>query len=172
MTLSGMDVLLVGQSFQTAHGLTDRLHRRGLRCHFASSMRTACKLLSSVRVDLLLSNTRLSDGTGFGLLGALAGLPVAAFLCLSVENGWFWLPAIDGGNHEQQREPEEMRLRERVDVESLVQPPQERVETTATEDEIRRFGLNESDVVESSCLPILPAGARQAAWRPLRPRSH
>jgi hypothetical protein len=30
--------------------------------------------------------------------GALAGLPVAAFLCLSVENGWFWLPAIDGGH--------------------------------------------------------------------------
>jgi hypothetical protein len=48
-------------------------------------MRTACKLLSS-------------DGTGFGLLGALAGLPVAVFLCLSVENGWFWLPTIDGGN--------------------------------------------------------------------------
>jgi hypothetical protein len=48
-------------------------------------MRTACKLLSS-------------DGTGFGLLRALAGLPVAAFLCLSVENGWFWLPAINGGN--------------------------------------------------------------------------
>jgi hypothetical protein len=47
---------------------------------------------------MVLSSTRLSDGTGFGLLGALAGLPVTAFLCLSVENGCFWLPAIDGGN--------------------------------------------------------------------------
>jgi hypothetical protein len=28
---------------------------------------------------------------------ALAGLPVTAFLCLLVENGCFWLPAIDGG---------------------------------------------------------------------------
>jgi len=27
----------------------------------------------------------------------LAGLPVTAFLCLPVENGCFWLPAIDGG---------------------------------------------------------------------------
>jgi hypothetical protein len=60
-------------------------------------MRTACKLLNSVRVDMVLSNTRLPDGAGFGVLGALAGLPVTAFLCLSVENGCFWLPAIDGG---------------------------------------------------------------------------
>lgn len=85
-------MLLVGQSFQTAHGSTDRLRRWGFRCHFAGSMRTACKLLSSVRVDMVLSGTRLSDGTGFGLLGALAGLPVTAFLCLSVEK-WLLLAA-------------------------------------------------------------------------------
>jgi hypothetical protein len=97
MTLYGMDVLLVGQTFQTAHALMDRLHRWGFRCHFASSMRTACQLLSSVRVDMVLSNTRLSDGTGFGLLVALTGLPVTAFLCLPVENSCFWLPAIDAG---------------------------------------------------------------------------
>ena len=84
MTLCGRDVLLVGQNFQTANGLADRLHRWGFRCHFASSMRTACQLLSSVRVDMVLSNTCLPDGTGFGLLGALSGLPVTAFLCLPV----------------------------------------------------------------------------------------
>jgi hypothetical protein len=50
-----------------------------------------------VRIDVVLSNTHLSDGTGFGLLGALAGLPVTAFLCLPVENSCFWLPAIDAG---------------------------------------------------------------------------
>lgn len=97
MTLYGKDVLLVGQSFRSAQALTDRLKRWGFRCHFASSMRTACEVLSSVRVDVVLSNTHLSDGTGFGLLGALLGLPVTAFLCLPVEKGCFWLPAIDAG---------------------------------------------------------------------------
>jgi hypothetical protein len=60
-------------------------------------MRAASDLLSSHPVDLVLSNTHLSDGTGFGLLAALAGLPVTAFLCLPVEDSCFWLPAIDGG---------------------------------------------------------------------------
>jgi hypothetical protein len=60
-------------------------------------MRAASDLLSSHPVDLVLSNTHLSDGTGFGLLAALAGLPVTVFLCLPVEDSCFWLPAIDGG---------------------------------------------------------------------------
>jgi CheY-like chemotaxis protein len=97
MTLSGKDVLLVGQSFHSAHALTERLRKWGFRCHFASNLQTACQLLSSVRVDVVLSNTHLSDGTGFGLVGTLAGLPITAFLCLPVENSCFWLPAIDGG---------------------------------------------------------------------------
>jgi hypothetical protein len=53
--------------------------------------------LSSQPVDLVLIDAHLSDGTGFGLLIALAGLPVSAFLCLPVENSCFWLPAVDGG---------------------------------------------------------------------------
>jgi hypothetical protein len=60
-------------------------------------MRAASDLLRSRPVDLVLSNTHLSDGTGFGLVGTLTGLPVTAFLCLPVENGCFWLPAIDAG---------------------------------------------------------------------------
>jgi hypothetical protein len=97
MTLFGKDVLLVGQSFQSAHALTGRLERWGFRCRFASNMQTACQLLSSVRVDVVLSNTHLSDGTGFGLLAVLAGLPITAFLCLPVENSCLWLPAVDAG---------------------------------------------------------------------------
>jgi CheY-like chemotaxis protein len=97
MTLCGRDVLLLGQNFQTANGLADRLHRWGFRCHFASSMRTACQLLSSVRVDMVLSNMSLPDGTGLDLLAALSGLPITVFLCQPVENSCFWLPGIDGG---------------------------------------------------------------------------
>jgi response regulator RpfG family c-di-GMP phosphodiesterase len=97
MTLSGRDVLLVGQSFQGGQALTNRLHAWGFRCHFANNARTARELLKSVRIDVVLSNTHLSDGTGFGLLRSLTGLPVTAFLCLPVEDSCFWLPAIDSG---------------------------------------------------------------------------
>ena len=38
MTLSGRDVLLVGQTFHGAQVLTDRLRRWGFRCHCASNM--------------------------------------------------------------------------------------------------------------------------------------
>jgi len=97
MTLSGRDVLLVGHSLRGAQALTDRLNRRGFRCHHASDMRAAFDLMIARPINLVLSNTHLPDGTGFDLLMALAGLPVSAFLCLPVENSCFWLPAIDAG---------------------------------------------------------------------------
>jgi hypothetical protein len=97
MTLSGWNVLLVGQGFHSARALTDKLHRWKFQSHFAGNMRAASDLLRLHRVDLVLSHTYLSDGTGLGLLAALAHLPVTAFLCLPVENSCLWLPAIDGG---------------------------------------------------------------------------
>jgi hypothetical protein len=97
MTLFGRNVLLVGQNFHSAGALTNRLRRWKFRCDFAVNVRAASDLLSSHRVDLVLSNTYLSDGTGFGLLTAFAHLPVTAFLYLPVENSCLWLPAIDGG---------------------------------------------------------------------------
>ena len=97
MTLFGKDVLLVGESFQEASGLSDRLRQWGFRCLFAANMLAASQLLRSVRVDVVLSDLHLSDGTGFRLLALLAGLPVTVFLCLPVETSCFWLPAIDAG---------------------------------------------------------------------------
>jgi len=97
MILSGKEVLLVGQHLHRATILTDRLHRWDFRCHFAINKNAASELLMSRSIDLILSNTHLSDGTGFGLLMAVVGLPVTAFLCLPVENSCFWLPAVDGG---------------------------------------------------------------------------
>jgi CheY-like chemotaxis protein len=97
MKLSGRNVLLVGQNFHSARALTDMLHRWKFQCHFVSHMREASEILSSHPVDLVLTNTYLPDGTGLGLLAALADLPVTAFLRLHVENSCFWLPAIDGG---------------------------------------------------------------------------
>jgi hypothetical protein len=97
MTLSGWNVLLVGQNFQRARALTDKLQSWKFQNHFASTIRAASDLLNSHRVDLLLSHTYLPDGTGSGLLAAFTHLRVTAFLCLPVENSCLWLPAIDGG---------------------------------------------------------------------------
>lgn len=90
-------MLLVGRNFHSAQALMDRLERWGFRCHLASDMQTAFHLLSAHPFDLVLSNTHLPDGTGFGLLGTVTGLPVAAFLYLPVETDSFWLPACDDG---------------------------------------------------------------------------
>ena len=97
MTLSGKDLLLVGQSFRTAHSFTDRLHRLGFRCHVAGTMRAALQFLKSCGVDVVLSQLRLPDGSGFGLVATLAGLPVTAFLCVPLEDSCLWVPAIDEG---------------------------------------------------------------------------
>ena len=97
MTTSGIDVLFVGPGFQDSQALAERMRRWGFRCHFADSARTACELVHSVNVDLVLSKIGLPDGTGFGLVAELSGLPVTAFLCLPVEDSCYWIPAIDGG---------------------------------------------------------------------------
>lgn len=97
MTLAGRNVLLVGQNFQSGQTLAVRLHRWKFRCHFAATGRAASEFLAAHLVDLVLSNTNLADGTGYRLLTNLVRPPVSAFLCLPVENGCLWLPAIDGG---------------------------------------------------------------------------
>ena len=97
MTLAGREVLLVGEGFHNAHALTKRLQQWQFQCHFARNARAASDWLESHQVDLVLSDTHLSDGTGFRLVMTLADLPVTAFLCVPVENNCFWLPAIHDG---------------------------------------------------------------------------
>jgi CheY-like chemotaxis protein len=98
MTNTTMDVLLVGQGFHVGtQALSDRLRQFGFRCHFADTMRAALQCLKSRGVDVLLSQMRLPDGSGFELVATLAGLPVTAFLSVSLEDSYLWLPAIDRG---------------------------------------------------------------------------
>lgn len=97
MTLAERNVLLVGQNFQSAQTLTERLRGWKFRCHFATNVRAASEFLAVRPVDLLLSNTHLLDGTGYRLLMNLVRLPVSAYLCFPVENSCLWLPAVDGG---------------------------------------------------------------------------
>lgn len=97
MTTLGKDVLLVGQDFRNGQVLADQLRRWGFRCHFANNMRVAKRMVSSMRIHVVLSNTHLPDGTGLRLAAILAGLPVTAFVCVPVEDTCFWLPAVDDG---------------------------------------------------------------------------
>jgi len=97
MTLAGTNVLLVGQNFHKTQTLTERLHRLKFRCHFATNVQTAREFVAANPIDLVLSNTHLSDGTGYRMLINLTRLPVSAFLCFPVENSCLWLPALDDG---------------------------------------------------------------------------
>lgn len=97
MADKGMDVLMVGSRFPGALALLDRLQQRGFRCHFASSLRTATELLMANSVDVVLSDAELPDGTGFRLVNCLSGLPLSAYVCVPVEQGCFWLPAVQSG---------------------------------------------------------------------------
>ena len=82
MTNSVMNALLVGTGFNAdARNLIERLRRRGFHCHLAATRRAAFEFLKSRDVDVVLSQTGLADGSGFGMIAALTGLPVSAFLC-------------------------------------------------------------------------------------------
>jgi hypothetical protein len=60
MTISGIDVLLVGPGFRHSQALTNRMRRWGFRCHFAGSVRRANEL-----VDLVLSNVTAARWSRF-----------------------------------------------------------------------------------------------------------
>jgi len=73
------------------------MNQWGFRCHFASNIHESSYLLTVQPVDLVLSETHLSDGSGIGLMEDLVGMPITAFLCWPVDNGCYWLPAINDG---------------------------------------------------------------------------
>jgi DNA-binding response OmpR family regulator len=96
--LPRMEVLLVGDgSHVDALVLIHRLRQRGFQCHCVGTRRAAFHFLNTRVVDVVLSQMRLPDGSGFGLVAALTGLPAKAFFCLPIVDTCFWLRAADGG---------------------------------------------------------------------------
>jgi hypothetical protein len=53
------EILLVGETAQSCLQLMQWLERRGCRCHFASSCKDACRLVSGMRFDFVLSHFEL-----------------------------------------------------------------------------------------------------------------
>ena len=66
-------ILVVGETPQSSLELTEWLERRGCRCHFASSCKEACSLISGFEFDFVLSHFELPDRTAYPLLEKLIG---------------------------------------------------------------------------------------------------
>jgi CheY-like chemotaxis protein len=90
-------VLLVGEVPRSSLQLLLWLYERGCRCHFATSYRDACSLISRTQFDLVLSQYQLPDRTAFSLLDWLIGSPATLFLSTVVESGCLWLPMLERG---------------------------------------------------------------------------
>ena len=90
-------MLLVGLGSSGAQLLSDRLRGWGFRCYLATNLRAAREVFELIRVHIVLTNSRLPDGTGVGLAASLAGLPMTVFVCVPIEDSCLWLPAIDCG---------------------------------------------------------------------------
>jgi CheY-like chemotaxis protein len=90
-------ILLVGEVPRSSLELLLWFYERGCRCHFATSYRDACSLISRTQFDLVLSQYRLPDRTAFLLSDRLAGSPATLFLSTVVESGCLWLPMLERG---------------------------------------------------------------------------
>src|SRR4029077_3254709 len=87
----GIEVLLVGQTAGSSFQLLQWLDNIGCKCHFASTYRDACTLISQTAFDLVISQLELPDRTAYQLLDWLRGSTATLFFSKRVENGCFWL---------------------------------------------------------------------------------
>jgi CheY-like chemotaxis protein len=90
-------VLLVGETARSSLELLLWLYKRGCRCHFATSYRDACSLISRNQFDLVLSQYQLPDRTVFPLLDCLEGSSATLFFSTRVEDGSLWLKMLERG---------------------------------------------------------------------------
>jgi len=95
------EILLVGETAQSCLQLMHWLERRGCRCHFASSCKDACRLISDMRFDFVLSHFELPDRSAYPLLQKLIGSTTSLFFSTRVENGCLWLPTLAKGRRWQ-----------------------------------------------------------------------
>src|SRR2546430_3973858 len=107
MSVVGVEVLLVGPRARGSSQLLQWLGSRECECHFATTCKEACALLSRSGYDLVLSEYDLPDRAAYPLLEKLIGSTTTLFLSAIVENGVLWVPALLRGR----RWPESHMLR-------------------------------------------------------------
>lgn len=90
-------VLLVGQSPTNFLRLQNSLERRHCRCERARSFDEALQILENETPDIVLSATIHRPGGAFSITDRLAGTGASLFYAYPVEDGCWWLPAIERG---------------------------------------------------------------------------
>ncbi len=90
-------ILLVGKGVRQACALVERLRERGCACQLATSYGEARSLLEASGFDLVLSETDLPDGNAHHLRSLLAGSRTTLYYWLAVQDGCWWLPALEQG---------------------------------------------------------------------------
>jgi hypothetical protein len=94
MDFRGINVLLVGQTAKSSFQLLQWLDNQGCQCHFASSCKDACEVISQTAFSLVISQFELPDRTAYPLLDRLVGSSTTLFFSKPVENGCWWLPML------------------------------------------------------------------------------
>ena len=77
--------------------LEARLNKRACEVHFVSSCKAATAFIGNERVDLVLSQFRLRDGSSYPLAALLIGSNTTLVYSYPVEIGCWWLPAVTNG---------------------------------------------------------------------------
>jgi hypothetical protein len=91
--------LIITPQQQRAAWLIDRVARRGCRLFFANNCRSAKSVLKHAKIDLLLSQIVLPDGTADQLLGLLEGTLAHVFFANTVEDSVWWLHVLIAGKN-------------------------------------------------------------------------
>jgi hypothetical protein len=92
-------VLIITPQQHRAAALIERVARRGCRLFFANNCRSAKSVLKSAKIDLLLSQIILPDGTADHLLGLLEGTRTHVFFANTVEDSAWWLHVLIAGKN-------------------------------------------------------------------------
>jgi hypothetical protein len=92
-------ILMITPQQQRAASLIDRVARTGCRLFFASTCRSANTVLKDAKIDLVLSQMILPDGTADQLLGPLEGTLADVFFANTLEDSAWWLHVLITGKN-------------------------------------------------------------------------
>jgi hypothetical protein len=95
MCQESVKVLLLGESEKGSSYLARCLEHHGCRCWFAKSTEDALALLDEHNFQLVLSTNPLHLASA--IVERLEKSNCSAFCCCPVENGCWWLPAVNHG---------------------------------------------------------------------------
>src|SRR5580692_12674935 len=92
-------VLLIGENSQGSSHLVKHLQGHVFKCRFAASYQEAVSLISPQTFDLVLSPMRVRDNSIFPLMDLLERSCTTLFFFQAVEEGCWWLPALQFGRN-------------------------------------------------------------------------